>query len=123
MNAKARWARISFYVGAIALFVGALDPLEGSFVILAGAGLLVASEFLRGPEQRRPGYWLTVSVLVATGVGAMLALSSVGGIGGNTGRSMWWGLLILPYPAGWLLGAGRLIAQGVQALRRRSAAP
>jgi hypothetical protein len=33
----------------------------------------------------------------------MFSLSSVGGIGGNSGRSMWWGLLMLPYPVGWLM--------------------
>jgi hypothetical protein len=33
----------------------------------------------------------------------MLVLSAAGGIGGRSGHSMWWGILILPYPAGWLL--------------------
>ena len=73
MNSKARWSRICFFAGATALLVGALDPLEGAFVILAGAGLLAMSELLRGSERRHLGYWLTVLMLVATGVAAMLA--------------------------------------------------
>jgi len=34
------------------------------------------------------------------GVGALWFLSSLGGIGGKSGHSIWWGLLILPYPTG-----------------------
>jgi hypothetical protein len=26
-----------------------------------------------------------------------------GGIGGNSGLSLWWGLIILPYPVGWAI--------------------
>jgi hypothetical protein len=33
----------------------------------------------------------------------MFALSAVGGIGGKSGHSMWWGVLILHYPVGWLM--------------------
>jgi hypothetical protein len=42
--------------------------------------------------------------MIAVGVGAMWGLSTVGGIGGSTGRSPWWGALILPYLVGWWLG-------------------
>jgi hypothetical protein len=34
----------------------------------------------------------------------MSALGSVGGIGGKSGHSMWWGVLILPYLIGWSMG-------------------
>jgi len=38
-------------------------------------------------------------------------LAVVGGIGGKSGHSMWWGVLILPYPVGWLMAlAGAVIA-------------
>jgi len=37
-------------------------------------------------------------------VGAVWGLSAFGGIGGDTGRSMWLGLLILPYLIGWSMG-------------------
>ena len=42
-------------------------------------------------------------ILIAVGVAAMWGLSVVGGFGDTTGRSMWWGLLILPYLFGWLM--------------------
>lgn len=31
-------------------------------------------------------------------------VSAIGGIGGNTGRPVWWALILIPYPAGLLLG-------------------
>jgi len=41
----------------------------------------------------------------------MFALSAVGGIGGKSGHSMWWGVLVLPYPVGWLMAlVGGVIA-------------
>ena len=43
-------------------------------------------------------------MLIAFGVGAFWWLNSVGGFGGNSGRSMWWGVLILPYLIGWSMG-------------------
>ena len=52
--------------------------------------------------------------LIAAGVAAMFALSAVGGIGGRSGHSLWWGLLILPYPVGWLMA----LAGGVAGLVR-----
>jgi hypothetical protein len=56
-------------------------------------------------------YWTWVVILIAVGVGAMFALSTVGGIGGQTGCSMRWGLLMLPYAVGWLMSlAGAVIA-------------
>jgi hypothetical protein len=45
-----------------------------------------------------------VFILIAIGVGALWGLSMVGGIGGKSGHSIWWGLLILPYLLGWTMG-------------------
>lgn len=117
---RSRWSRILFVLGAIAMVAGAADPLEGSVVVLLGSGLILGSEFVKCAERRRWRFWASVFGLVAFGVGAMFGLSSVGGIGGGSGRSLWWGLLILPYPVGWLLGIGGLVAGGVRAFRRRS---
>jgi hypothetical protein len=48
---------------------------------------------------------------MAVGVAAMFVLSAFGGIGGKSGHSMWWGVLILPYPVGWLMAlAGAVLA-------------
>jgi hypothetical protein len=101
MNARERWSRILVIVGSIAMLAGALDPLEGSLVILPGSGLVALGTFLGQNERRLITYRVMVFILIAIGVGALWALSAVGGVGGTSGRSMWLGLLILPYLIGW----------------------
>jgi hypothetical protein len=91
-------------LGNIAMLVGALDPLEGSLLILPGSALVALGAYLGAGADRRLAWRLGGFGLIAFGVGAMFALSSLGGFGGGTGRSMAWGLLILPYLAGWSLG-------------------
>ena len=49
-------------------------------------------------------YRVGVFILIAIGVGALWGLSMAGGFGGRSGRSMWWGVLILPYLIGWSMG-------------------
>jgi hypothetical protein len=70
--------------------------------------------FLGRKNRRTVLYWAWAFILIAVGVGALFAVSAVGGIGGRSGHSMWWGLLILPYPAGWLMA----LAGGVAGLVR-----
>jgi hypothetical protein len=85
------------------MLIGALDPLEGSLIIVPGAGLAALGTFLGRSRRRVVSYWSLA--LVVTGVGAMWIASAFGGFGGGTGRSIGWGLLILlPYAVGWLLG-------------------
>ena len=69
------------------MLIGAVDPLEGSFIILPGVGLVALGALLGKSRHRVLLYWSFA--LVAVGVAAMVALSCLGGIGGNTGRSMW----------------------------------
>ena len=102
MSHSNRWSRILGIAGFVAMLVGAIDPLEGSVVILAGVGVAALGARLGGSRHRRLLYW--AFGLTAVGVGAMFGLSVIGGIGGNTGRSIWWALVILPYPVGWVLG-------------------
>jgi hypothetical protein len=45
-----------------------------------------------------------VFILIAIGVGAIWGFTMLGGIGGKTGYSEWWGLLMLPYLIGWTMG-------------------
>ena len=85
------------------MVVGTIDPLEGSLLILLGSGLLALGIFLAGKGRRAVLYWTWAFILIAVGVGAMFVLSAYGGIGGRSGHSMWWGVLILPYPVGWLM--------------------
>lgn len=104
MNARKLCSRILTTVGGIAMLVGALDPMEGSLVILPGSGLVALGTFLGQSERRWIAYRVWVFILIAIGVGAMWGLTMVGGFGGNSGRSMWWGMLILPYLIGWSMG-------------------
>jgi hypothetical protein len=105
-------ARLFVLAGLVLMIVAALDPLEGSVVILAGSALLAVGAFF----HETGGYKLPVIALglVAIGVAALFALSSIGGVGGNSGHSGWWLLLSAPYPIGWVLGivaAGRALAR------------
>jgi hypothetical protein len=98
------WSRILIVFGSIAMLVGALDPMEGSLIILPGSGLVALGTFLHPTARRWIVYRVSVCILIAIGVGALWWLSSVGGFGGNSGHSMWWGMLILPYLIGWSMG-------------------
>lgn len=101
MPTRRKGFRALVIVGLVAILVGAIDPLEGSLVILPGAGLLAFAGWLGGSRHRRLLYW--ACALVAAGFGVMWGMTAVGGIGGSTGRSIWWTLLLLPYPAGWIM--------------------
>ena len=114
MNARLLWSRILKVVGGIAMLLGTLDPLEGSLLILPGSGLVALGVYFGMKDRKTVLYWTWAFILIAVGVGAMFALSAVGGIGGGSGHSMWWGILILPYPMGWLMS----LAGGVVGLVR-----
>ncbi len=107
-------SRILKVVGAIAMILGTLDPMEGSLLILPGSGLVALGVYFGGKNRQTVLYWTLVFLLIAVGVGAMFGLSAVGGIGGTSGHSMWWGVLVLPYPIGWLMA---LLGAGVLSLR------
>jgi purine-cytosine permease-like protein len=103
MNPRTLWARILATLGGIAMLLGTVDPLEGSLLILPGSGLIALGTFIGKSQRSVIRYWLWVFGLIAVGVAAMFVLSDFGGIGGKSGHSMWWGIFILPYPAGWLM--------------------
>jgi purine-cytosine permease-like protein len=122
MNARMLWARILIAVGGIAMLLGTVDPLEGSLLILPGSGLVALSMWLGKRERRTLVYWVWVFILIAVGVGAMFGLSAFGGIGGKSGHSMWWGILLLPYPVGWLMALAGGIAGLVRFFKARQKA-
>jgi len=97
MNTRNLWSRILVIAGCIAMVVGAIDPMEGSLLILPGSGMVALGTFIAQSERRLIAYRVWVFILVAIGVGALWGLSEVGGFGGSSGRTMWWGVLILPY--------------------------
>ena len=104
MNSRSMWSRILTIVGSVAMLIGAVDPMEGSLLILPGSGLVALGTFLEQRERRLIVYRTWVFILIAIGAGALWGLSMVGGIGGKAGHSMWWGVLILPYLIGWCMG-------------------
>jgi hypothetical protein len=103
VSAESRSPRVLRSAGFVAMLVGALDPMEGSVLILLGSGLTALGFHLAREENRLVRYWLEVFLLMAVGVGAIWGLSAFGGVGGSTGRSTWWLVLVLPYLAGWAM--------------------
>jgi hypothetical protein len=113
MSHSSRWSRVLGIAGFVAMLVGAIDPLEGSVVILAGVAMAALGARIGASRHRKLLYWAFGLTLV--GVGAMWGLSVIGGIGGVTGRSIWWALTVAPYPAGWILaiiGALKRLREG-----------
>jgi len=115
-NTRKLWSRILIAVGSIAVLVRALDPLEGSVVILPGSGIVTLGTFLSNSARRSIIYWTSIFLLISAGVGALFVLSALGGIGGTSGHSMWWGLLILPYPVGWVMGIVSLLFKFIRSV-------
>ena len=96
-----RWSRLVSLLGGITLVAGSFDPLEGSVLILPGSALLALGSYLGRRGRRIVAYRTWSFILVALGVGSLFLLSAIGGVGGTSGRSAWWALLILPYLVGW----------------------
>lgn len=86
--------------GLVLMVAGIIDPMEGSIVILAGSGIAAAGAFFGQLPHRRAV--VVAFGLCVIGVAALFGLSAIGGFGGTSGRSLWWGVPILPYPFGWL---------------------
>jgi hypothetical protein len=85
------------------MLIGCIDPLEGSIAILAGVGLVTLAAVL---SRSRWLKLLSVAfALTAAGIAAMVVLSSLGGIGGESGRSLWWAVVMTPYPLGAIVAA------------------
>jgi hypothetical protein len=81
---KPKHSRLLVIVGMVLMVAGALDPLEGSVVIVLGSALAAAGAFFARAHRYR--LQLTAFVLIAVGVAAMFGLSALGGVGGSTGR-------------------------------------
>jgi hypothetical protein len=88
--------------GLVAMLLGAIDPLEGSLIVLLGSGLVALGALLGKSRHRRLLYWAFGLMIV--GAVAMFVLSGFGGTGSSTGHSNWWLLVVLPYPVGWIMG-------------------
>ena len=97
-----RWFRPLVIAGLTTMVLGAVDPLEGSIVIAVGSVLVALGTPRR--ESRVGGRVWLACVLIIVGVAALWIMSDFGGVGGSTGRSMWWLLVVAPFPVGWILG-------------------
>jgi dolichyl-phosphate-mannose--protein O-mannosyl transferase len=101
MNTTDPRVRFLIIAGYIAMLIGAIDPMEGSLLILPGSGLVALGVFLNDEARCILIYRLLVFLLIILGVAAIWGFTLIGGVGGNTAYSMWWALLIVPYPIGW----------------------
>jgi hypothetical protein len=96
------------------LLLGALDPLEGSVLIGIGSVLLAFQMHFSNDQRRR--LFITASGMILSGVLFLFFFSSLGGFGkGNL--SWWWGLLVLPYPMGWMITVISLLDTGFRKKR------
>lgn len=100
MLPKPRVLRTLFISGIVAFIVGTIDPLEGSVLIVLGSFLMALSSYLQADKQHI-GYAIAFC-LITFGVLVLFYISSLGGIGGNTGRPMWYMVFFASYPIGWV---------------------
>jgi len=98
------------------MIIGAIDPLEGSVLVVLGSTLLGLSTYLK--QDRHWKIFFIATLLIFIGVIFLFYVSSLGGFGGKSTLPAWWGLLILPYPIGWLLSIVTLIVRAVKNYRQ-----
>ena len=81
MNPTIVSSRILIAVGLLGTLVGAVDPLEGSFVIVPSVWLVLIGAFLSKSRYIKLLAWSFL--LVMCGVGAMIVFTWWGGLGGR----------------------------------------
>ena len=118
MVEKAKRTRAIYIIGVSALIIGAIDPLEGSVLIIAGSALLALSAYLT--SDRHSKIFTASMIMIVIGVAFMFYFSSLGGFGGTSTLSWWWGLLILPFPIGWLTIITVLIRRAIENKKLKS---
>ena len=117
MVEKAKWTRVIYIVGVVALIIGAIDPLEGSLLIMVGSALLALSAYVN--NDRHSKIFTIALIMIVIGVFFMFYFSSIGGFGGTSTLSWWWGLLILPFPIGWITIIVVLIRRAIANKKRK----
>jgi len=100
------------------MLIGTIDPMEGSLLILPGSLLVAAYKYFC--KTKRYKLYMIGAFSIMAGVASLFYWSSLGGFGGNSNYSAWWGLTILPYPLGLLFIYSLLIVDGVQHNRKKS---
>lgn len=112
---RTNWKKVAFITGAVFMVAGAFDPLEGSAIIAAGSILVTISTNFSNDKHHH--LFLASMIMILFGVYFMFYFSLLGGFGGKTSLSRWWGLFIVPYPAGWLLSIVLFIIRAVKKQR------
>lgn len=103
MTTREKWDQALAIPGGLAVLIGGIDPLEGGVVVISGTALLAGAAFVARSDLGVQRARATNFALAAFGFGAIAMLSRDGGVGGSTGRSLYWVLLGLPLVAGWSL--------------------
>lgn len=114
-----QWTKILTGLGGCGVLLGSLDPLEGSVFILAGSGLVALGLYFGRADPRHVKDWGVIFSCNLIGVAALWGLSDAGGIGGESGRSLWWGILVLPYLFGWIMGVVRIVGAVAEMIKAR----
>ena len=112
MKEKTTWTRVIYIIGVTAFIIGTIDPLEGSIAIALGSALMAVSTYFT--QDRHWKIFLAAFILMVVGVLFMFYFSSLGGFGGKSTLSWWWGTLILPYPIGWIMIVALLIFRNLK---------
>jgi hypothetical protein len=116
MKQKDKILKILYIAGVVLFLLGLLDPLEGSVVIAAGAMLIALSSLITRDRHRK--LFLAAFIMIIIGVFFLFYFSSLGGFGGKSDLSWWWGTLILPYPAGWLMDVIVLAIRWIRGMKK-----
>ncbi len=117
MKEKVQWTRIIHIIGVIAVIIGAIDPFEGSVVIVVGSTLLALSAYVT--NDRHSKIFTASLIMILIGATFLFYFSSIGGFGGTSTLSWWWGLLILPFPIGWITTIVVLIRRAIENKKRK----
>lgn len=125
-ESRQRWAPRVGTAGHLIALIGAVDPLEGSWLVVLGCAMAALEAWMvrdgHAPGVRRAqrallAYRSGVAVMAAAGVAVLWVTSEHGGFGGSEGVHPAWALLLLPYPAALVAafcgpGAPRWVAWG-----------
>ena len=110
MNTKYTSEGLSF-AGLIGLILGAADPASGILIAVPGSGLIALGAFLGGHARRNR--LLTAFLLMLAGALAAWWITEKGGVGGQSDLSIWWLLLVVPLPVGWVMSLLGTLGTGI----------
>lgn len=111
-TSKNKLYKILFITGIALIILGIIDFMEGSVVICTGSALTALSSYKNNDQHKK--LFLGLFIAIFTGVFFLFFFSSLGGFGGKSTLSWWWGILILPYPFGWLIAILLLIIRYIR---------